>query len=83
MVCRFPPPDPEGTRCFGNICISDEVLNKYGPLPRGERIPCMACFRYMNKSPWYECLIQQGRRVCDWCDLSEHKRCIPVSLPFL
>jgi hypothetical protein len=79
---RLPDPDPEGTRRHGDIRILDEVLNKYGPLPAGDRILCVACFRWMNDSLWHKCHIQQGRRVCDWCDLSEHKRCVPVSRDF-
>jgi hypothetical protein len=51
-------PDPEGTRRFGDIRIFDEVLNKYGLLPRGERVPYVAGFQRMNKSPWHECHIQ-------------------------
>jgi hypothetical protein len=51
----LPDRDPEGTRCCGDIMISDEVLNKYGPLPRWERVSYMACFHQINKSPRHKC----------------------------
>ncbi len=79
----LPNPDPEGTQRFGNIRISNEVLNKYEPLPRGEQVPCVACFWRMNEGLWHECHVQQGHRVCNWCNLSEYKHYVPVGLPFL
>jgi hypothetical protein len=50
--------NPESNRRFSNIHISDEVLNKYQPLPRGERVLCVACFCRSNESPWYRCHVQ-------------------------
>ncbi len=80
---RLPDPDAEGPRRCGVIRLSDDLLNKYAPLPREEHRPCVACFRRMNEGPWHECHVRHGRRVCEWCDLSEQKRCVTVSCVFL
>ncbi len=39
----LPDPDPESPQSHGDICIFNEVLNHYGLLLRGERIPYVAC----------------------------------------
>jgi hypothetical protein len=54
---RLPDPDLEIPRRHGDIRISDEVHNKYGPHPAGDWIPYVACFCRMNKSLWHECQV--------------------------